>query len=142
MAKKKRVSNPKKKENWFFYKASQVRGSWRTRARKYGHSLDEVPTRADIQKWLEEQDPIKCYITGTFISNEVVELDHKTPLVRGGKFDLDNVGATSRYFNNVKGQMTEKEFRQLLKTVSKWEDKGAALFKRLMSSNHIYKRHR
>lgn len=142
MTKRKRVVNPKKKENWFFYKASQVRSSWRTRARKYGHPLEDVPTRIQIQEWLEKQDPVKCYITGSFISNEVVELDHKTPLVRGGKFALDNVGITSRYYNNVKGQMNEKEFRQLLKTVSKWEDKGAALFKRLMSSNHIYKRHR
>lgn len=104
--------------------------------------MDDVPTRVEIQKWLEAQEPIKCYISGSFISNEVVELDHKIPLVRGGKFALDNVGITSRYYNNVKGQMTEKEFRQLLKTVSKWEDKGAALFKRLMSSNHIYKRGR
>lgn len=142
MSKKKKSTNPKKKENWFFWKASQVRGSWRNRARKYGHSLDDIPTRIEIQQWLEAQDPIKCYISGTFISPEIVELDHKMPIVRGGSFQLDNVGATSRYYNNVKGTMTEKEFRQLLKVVSKWEDKGVALFKRLMASNHIYKRHK
>lgn len=141
MARKKSV-NPKKRENWFFWKASQVRGSWRSRARKYGHSLDDVPTRIEIQEWLESQHPIKCYFTGSFISNEVVELDHKTPLIRGGKFDLSNVGITSRWYNNIKGQMTEKEFRQLLKLVSKWEDGGQSLFRRLVSSNNIYKRHK
>jgi 5-methylcytosine-specific restriction endonuclease McrA len=119
-----------------------VRSSWRNRARKYGFPLEDVPTRAQIQEWLEKQDPVKCYITGSFISQEVVELDHKIPLVRKGRLSLDNVGITSRYYNNVKGQMTEQEFRQLLKVVSKWEDKGAALFKRLTSSNHIYKRGR
>ena len=139
MARRKSV-NPKKKENWSFWKASQVRGSWRSRARKYGHNLDDVPTRAEIQSWLESQEPIKCYITGSFISPEVVELDHKLPLIRGGKFALSNVGITSRWYNNIKGQMTEKEFRQLLKVVSKWEDNGQALFKRLSASNHIYRR--
>lgn len=138
MARKK--AHSKKRENWFFWKASQVRGSWRSRARKYGTPLEEVPTRIEIQEWLEAQDPMKCYITGGFISPETVELDHKTPLIRGGKMALSNVGVTSRWYNNIKGQMTEKEFRQLLKTVSKWEDKGAALFKRLSASNHIYRR--
>lgn len=104
--------------------------------------MDEVPTRVEIQEWLEAQLPLKCYFTGGFISNEVVELDHKIPLVRGGELALKNVAVTSRYYNNVKGQMTEKEFRQLLKCVNKWEDKGDALFKRLMSSNHIYRRKR
>jgi 5-methylcytosine-specific restriction endonuclease McrA len=137
---RKKSANPKKKENWFFWKASQARGSWRSRARKYGLSLDDFPTRIEIQAWLESQDPVKCYITGSFISTEVVELDHKQPLVRGGKLHLDNVGITSRWFNNIKGQMTEKEFRQLLKLVSKWEDGGQSIFRRLSASNNIYKK--
>lgn len=104
--------------------------------------MDDVPTRVEIQEWLEAQMPLKCYFTGNFISNEVVELDHKTPLVRGGQLHLKNVGVTSRWYNNIKGQMTEKEFRQLLKCVSKFEDKGDALFRRLSASNNIYSRRR
>jgi hypothetical protein len=137
---KRKSINPLKKKNWCQWKASQVRSSWRTRARKFGLSLDEVPTRAEIQKWLEDQHPVKCYFTGGFIVLDTIELDHKTPLSRGGKLHLDNVGITSRWYNNIKGQMTEKEFRQLLRLVSKWEDKGLSLFKRLSSSNNIYKR--
>ena len=139
---KRRSTNPLKRTNWANYKASQVRSSWRTRAKKYGLNLDEVPTRAEIQEWLEAQMPVKCYFTDGFISNEVVELDHKIPLVRGGRLHLENVGVTSRWYNNTKGQMTEKEFRQLLKVVSKWEDKGESLFKRLSASNNIYRRKR
>ena len=139
---KKRVTNPLKKTNFYQWKASQVRSSWRSRAKRFGLNLDDVPTRVEIQQWLEAQDPIRCYLSGSFISNEVIELDHKTPLSRSGSLKLDNVGITSRYYNNVKGNMTEKEFRSLLKAVSKWEDKGQSLFKRLMSSNHIYKRHK
>lgn len=137
---KRKSSNPLKKTNWANWKATQARSGWRTRAKKFGLNLDDVPTRAEIQEWLESQIPVKCYISGSFISNEVVELDHKTPLSRGGSLKLNNCGVTSRYYNNVKGQMTEKEFRSLLKTVSKWEDKGDALFKRLMASNHIYRK--
>lgn len=137
---KRKSNNPLKKTNWCQYKASQVRSSWRERAKKYGLNLDEVPSRPEIQKWLEDSHPLKCYFTGGFISQEVVELDHKQPLVRNGSLKLTNVGVTSRYYNNIKGQMSEKEFRQLLKVVSKWEDKGDALFKRLSASNHIYRR--
>jgi hypothetical protein len=139
---RKKSTNPKKKENFYFYKASQARGSWRSRAKKYGLPLEDVPTRAEIQAWLEANDPLKCYLSGTFISNDVIELDHKTPLVRNGSLKLDNVGVTTRYYNNVKGQMTEKEFRSLLKCVHSWSDKGQDLFKRLMASNRIYGRRR
>ena len=116
--------NPLKQANWANYKATQARSSWRTRAKKYGLNLDDVPTRAEIQEWLEKQIPVSCYIAGSFISPEVVELDHKIPLVRKGSLGLHNVGITSRYYNNIKGQMTEVEFRALLKCVKKWEDGG------------------
>lgn len=139
---KKRSVNPMKLSNFFQYKASQLRSSWRERGKKYGENLDNIPSRPEIQKWLEDQSPIRCYIAGTFISNEVLEVDHKIPICRGGSFDLDNLGCTSRYYNNIKGSLTEKEFRDLLKITSKWEDKGQALFKRLMASNHIFSRGR
>jgi len=139
---KKKSTNPMKAANWAQWKASQLRSSWRSRAMKYGENLDDVPTRAQIQEWLEAQQPIKCYIEGTFISTEVVEVDHKIPICRGGKFHLENTACTSRYYNNIKGSMTEEEFRGLLKLVKTWEDKGISLFKRLMASNHIYSRHR
>jgi hypothetical protein len=139
---KRRSANPMRLSNWAQFKATQVRSSWRERARKYGEPLEDVPTRPVIQKWLEDQAPLTCYFSGTFISPEVVELDHKIPICRQGKFHLENVGVTSRYYNNVKGSMTEEEFRSLLKLVKTWEDGGDILFKRLMSANHIYSKFR
>ena len=139
---RKKSTNPLRKTNWCNWKATQVRSSWRERAKKFGLPLDDVPSRADIQVWLEEQHPVKCYFTGGFISTEVVELDHKHPLSRGGSLKLENVGITSRWYNNIKGQMSEREFRQLLKLVSKWEDNGDALFRRLSASNNMYSRKR
>jgi 5-methylcytosine-specific restriction endonuclease McrA len=135
---KRKSTNPLKKTNFFQYKASQARGSWRTRAKKFGLNLDEVPTRVEIQEWLEAQDPIRCYLSGSFISNEVMELDHKTPLSRKGSLKLSNCGITSRFYNQAKGQMTEKEFRSLLRVVNKWEDKGSALLKRLIASGRMF----
>ena len=139
---KKKSTNPLKTSNWSNWKATQLRGSWRERAKKYGENLDAVPTRLQIQEWLESQHPLSCYIAGTFISSEVVEVDHKIPICRGGSFGLNNAGVTSRYYNNIKGSMTEEEFRSLLKVVKNWEDCGTALFKRLMASNHIYSRYK
>ena len=139
---KKKSNNPLKRTNWSNWKATQARSSWRERAKKFGLPLDEVPTRAEIQEWLEAQHPIKCYFTGGFISPEVVELDHKHPLSRGGSLQLHNVGITSRWYNNIKGQMSEREFRQLIKLVSKWEDNGDMLFKRLAASNRVFSRRR
>ena len=139
---KRKSSNPLKKTNWANYKATQSRSGWRTRAKKYGLNLDDVPTRSEIQEWLEAQDPIRCYLSGSFISAEVMEIDHKIPLVRGGGLSLDNCGITSRWYNNTKGQMTEEEFKQLLKVINKWEDGGKALLQRLSNSNNIYRRKR
>lgn len=140
MARKKKNISKDQKDRWTFWKASQARSSWRSRAKKNDLPLEDIPNREEIQKWLDNQEPLKCYITKTIISKEVIELDHKQPLVRGGSLKLNNVGITSRWYNNIKGQMTEKEFRQLLTLVNKWEDKGQALFKRLSASNHIYRR--
>lgn len=137
---KRKSTNPLKKTNFFQWKASQTRSSWRSRARKFGLPLDDVPTRLEIQEWLQSQDPIKCYIAGSFISHEVMELDHKTPLSRGGTLKLSNVGITTRFYNQAKGSMTEKEFRSLLKTISKFEDKGSGVLKRLIASGKMFSR--
>jgi len=71
-----------------------------------------------------------------------MEVDHRIPISRKGSWAFNNLGITSRFHNNVKGQLTEQEFRQLLKLISKWEDKGEHLLKRLASSSIIFKKRR
>ena len=129
-----------KRERWSFYKASNYRNSWRARCKKVNGPLEEVPTRPEIQQWIEGQEPYKCYISGDSLNKNTMEADHKDPLSRGGSFKLKNIGITSKRLNRLKGNMKLKEFKQLLKLTSKWEDKGESLFSRLLQSNNVYRR--
>ena len=125
-------------DQWIKRRASQARASWLRRAKKLEIDIKDIPTKEEIMEILKY--PIICYLSNSPISKDTVELDHKIPTSRGGLFKLSNVGITSRYYNQVKGDLTEKEFRSLLKTVSKWEDKGKSLFTRLLSSGNRFKK--
>ena len=144
MARKKRNLKLEKlkRERWTFYKATQYRSSWRARCKKVKGDLDEVPTRATIQEWLDITIPYKCYLTKDFLNKRTMEADHMEPVSRGGSFTLKNIGMTSKRLNGVKGNMNVKEFKALLKLVSKWEDGGDSLFARLLAANNIYRRRR
>lgn len=119
-------------------KASQARNSWLTRAKKLGIDKSEVPTKQEILVWLIEGLPFKCYLSNSEISKNLIELDHKLPISRGGSFKLDNIGVTSKWYNKSKGDLNEKEFRSLLKLISDWDDKGKSLLSRLVSSGRRY----
>lgn len=131
-----------KKERWSFWKASQYRSSWRDRCKKSKGDVEDVPTRQEIQDWLEAQVPYKCYLTQDTLDKNTLQADHMEPLSRGGSFRLDNIGLTSKRFNQVKGEMSVPEFLQLLEITKRWEDKGDSLFRRLMAGTFIYKRRR
>ena len=131
-----------KKANWTQWKASRLRSAWRARAKKIGISPDTIPTREEIQEWIEALIPFKCYITGVPLTKSEIEVDHKEATSRGGGFGLDNVGLTSKYYNSAKGDMSEKEFKQLLKLIDTWKDKGKSVLKRLRTSNNIFRRRR
>ena len=129
-----------KKYKWTQWKASRLRSDWRTRAKKLELDPDKVPSRVEIQCWLEENMPFKCYLTDEPVIKSVVEMDHKVATSRGGSFDLHNVGITCKQLNAAKGGINEDEFRQLLKLISKWTDHGELLLRRLRASNNMFRR--
>lgn len=138
--KSKKVKKTIKPEDWPRYKASQCRSNWRARAKKAGIDLVIVPTRAEIEEFINSQGTVKmCYLTDSMVKLEDVELDHKVPINRGGTFSLDNVGITSKHLNSAKGIMTDEEFKSLLQCIHTWEDEGMGLLKRLVASNNIYR---
>lgn len=142
----KRKANAKltklKKERWSFWKASQYRSSWRGRCKKVSGPLDDVPSRQEIQDWLESGIPYRCYLTNDFLNKTTLQADHMEPVSRGGSFKLENIGLTSKRYNQVKGEMTVPEFKDLMQLVKSWEDKGESLFRRLLAGTHIYNRRR
>lgn len=124
-------------------KAKQLRSNWRKRAKKYNCDLSTVPETSVIFNFLKDvvnDGKLSCYLTGNLLDMKDVEFDHKISVSRGGSFNLKNVGPTSRKLNNIKGEMTDKEFKQLLKLVSKWGDKGAYIMHRLSRSNVVFGR--
>lgn len=129
----------KKKQDPSFYKSHQLRSNWKARARSLGVEPLGLPSAPEIRAWLDSQKPYKCYYTAENISEKDIGLDHKVPIARGGTYSLDNVVITSKAINGAKGQMTEEEFRQLLKLISYWEDGGKNLLMRLKASGHIFK---
>jgi 5-methylcytosine-specific restriction endonuclease McrA len=91
---------------------------------------DSTPSREELENWLRSSD-LKCYYSGEQLGLFTLHVDHKQPLVRGGTNALNNLCFASPHMNTAKGNMTEKEFKSLLKLISKWEDKGESLLRRL-----------
>ncbi len=68
---------------------------------------------------LLESNPY-CYLTGEKIDltkTETYSLDHKIPVSRGGKRDIENMGLTTRMVNQAKNAMLPEEFIDLCKKV-------------------------
>jgi len=113
----------------FRYKASNLRG--RLLSRVTGSLKLSTPSRIEIEQWLHSQEPLHCYYSAAPLKITDVNVDHKTPLNRGGTNELDNLCVTSHHMNTAKGSMTELEFKALLNLISTWEDKGKKLLTRL-----------
>lgn len=126
-----------KQVDFLKWKATQFRSNWLARARKNGADLTTVPSRDAIKEWLEQQSPLICSFTKEKLDREF-GVDHIVPVARGGAYSLDNLCITSSFINGAKGAMTGEEFKQLLKTISKWEDKGKDILRRLRSSNTMF----
>lgn len=112
-------------------KGRDMRSKLMQRHRKLGLDRSYLNTGEEYRDWLEVQKPFKCYYSGVEVDLFKCHIDHKQPLNRGGDSRLDNLCITDPKINSAKGQMTEKEFKQLLKLISSWEDGGAYLLMRL-----------
>lgn len=117
-----------KKENPYLYKARSARSKLLSRVAS--EIKNTTPTVDELYAWLTSQKLV-CYYSGVELDLFKLHIDHKTPLARGGTNELSNLCLASHHMNTAKGRMTEKEFWQLLKLVSKWEDKGESLLRRL-----------
>jgi len=129
-----------KKERFTFYKASQYRASWRERCKKANGNLDDIPSRAVIEKWLDNKEPWICYLTKAVLNKDTFQADHIQPISRGGSFKLSNIGLTSKKYNLAKGNMTKREFKSLLTCIKKWEDGGEGLLGRLIAGSTVFGR--
>lgn len=111
-------------------KARRIRGSLLNRARKNPLLRPTTPLKQDIKDWLLTQ-PLVCHYSGVPVDLFDIVVDHKIPVNRGGTNCFSNLCITNHKHNTSKGWMTETEYKDLLKLVTSWEDKGEGLLKRL-----------
>ena len=73
---------------------------------------------ADLKKLLEMQG-YRCALSGVRLEPRNAEVDHKTPLSRGGTNDLGNLQWIDRNVNRAKGAMDNEEFIAMCKQIAK-----------------------
>lgn len=121
-----------KKEDLLKWRSQQYASRWKQRG-----SLN-VPTSKELELWLKGFDSLLCYYTGKQLTDKTFSIDHKQPLNRGGDSSFDNLALCHKDINSAKGNFTEKEFKDLLKISSKWEDKGDMLLRRLRMAGKAF----
>jgi len=94
-------------------KARRFVASGKERAAKYGAPVDPDLKAEDLLPLFHAGS---CYLCGDPLNGDR-QIDHKTPLKRGGAHALSNLGAACSYCNEAKGDMTEKEFREKMDAV-------------------------
>lgn len=119
--------------------------NWRTssarRAGKLGRILPELPSIDDVEAALVAEAtlfPLKnglscgyCSAAVDFTKSRRLNLDHATPISRGGDASIANLIVSCGPCNRAKGEATFEEFQQLRALVRTWEDGGRMLFIRL-----------
>lgn len=60
----------------------------------------------------------RCALTGSVLTPEDAELDHKIPLSKGGTNQLGNLQWIAKEVNKAKGRMTNEEFVAMCKQVA------------------------
>lgn len=118
-------------------KAANFRGNCLDRADLNGIDRANVPMPLDFYEWLmtyesrlEKQGRtfyLRCDYTGGLVkvtgaTNEIsLQIDHRTPISRGGSFGIENLAITTAQNNQRKGALLEVEFKQLLEFLSGFE---------------------
>lgn len=125
------------------YRARSIRSSLLGRLRKLARPdlKDDTPTIPEIETWLTKWDG-KCYYFKTNIGLLKCHIDHKIPIKRGGTNEFKNLCVTHPHANLAKGDMTETEFNQILRIISKWDDKGKSLLNRLKQGKFSGRRYK
>lgn len=118
----------------------KVRGQQFRSACRGRDSTIPVLTSKEYEQWLKSIDPFVCYYSNEQLKHTDFSIDHKQPLIRGGSNMIENLCICTKAMNTAKGQMTEQEFKQLLKLINNWEDSGAKLLSRLRMAGKAFGR--
>jgi 5-methylcytosine-specific restriction endonuclease McrA len=105
----------------------------RTRAKRDGCQLDYA--LADLQRLIADHPLCEyCRAPVSF----AVQVDHRTPIARGGRHQLVNLAICCSRCNALKGQLTEAEYRELLTWLAQHPRVAADLERRLLAGGALY----
>lgn len=71
---------------------------------------------SELRKLIENQG-YKCALTGVHLTPNTAELDHITPIKKGGSNEIENLQWVSRQVNRAKGSMLQSEFIEMCRLV-------------------------
>ena len=77
--------------------------------RKFAIQASESATAQEVKAWIDSQNPI-CAYCSIELSDNQIQLDHITPLSKGGSHTIDNFAISCRSCNCSKGNKTLEEF--------------------------------
>lgn len=134
---------------WAHQRAERFRAKSLARARKLKMNVDDVPSRKQLEHWILDNmkfdsDCIstyaffECYITGLRVMLPDAEIDHINGVRNGLGFD--NMGVTSREFNQIKSDMPLRDFKALMACIAEFDDAGKSVMTRLKRGNMVFMR--
>lgn len=71
---------------------------------------------SELRKLIENQG-YKCALTGVHLTPNTAELDHITPIKKGGSNEIENLQWVSMQVNRAKGSMLQSEFIEMCRLV-------------------------
>jgi 5-methylcytosine-specific restriction endonuclease McrA len=86
---------------------------------KQGRSNEPKMTNSTLRAILKEQD-YRCALTGLPLTPATANVDHTTPLSRGGEHTPANAQVILDYVNAAKGSMTNEEFIEMCVAVAQF----------------------
>lgn len=131
-----------KKTQYYLWKADCLISSFQRRAKKLNVKYTYITSRAEYSKIVEEKLKGRCEYCDCKLNKTNLEVDHKIPISKGGSFGESNLAYICHNCNAAKGEMTDIEFKALLKLIDSWNDKGDNLLRRLRAAALVFKSRR
>ncbi len=107
-------------QDWESWRGSTLRMQFLRLKKLYAHHGDP-PTRQEMIAWVREAVMV-CTYCQRDLTTKNFSVDHRQPVSRGGRSTFDNLVSCCKRCNDLKGALTEAEYRALLALVLTWDE--------------------
>lgn len=115
---------------------------WTTYKRrlKGSNPFDDLQGFAGFEQFVHSYYGQPCHYCGDILTPQIISLDHKDPLNRGGSSHPGNLDCVCKRCNRRKGELTEGEYQRLLVFLADYPEMKAILLRRLGMATFLYRR--